>query len=108
MAKALPIEELSIEELAPKLAERAIAIHKIAHKPKPKVQKRASSGPNLMKGINSIIVMALAAGPLRAVDLQPKVIAAGFSANSVNSRLESLRNQGVVEQTGEGRWRMKQ
>jgi hypothetical protein len=108
IAKLLPIEDFSVEELPIKtLAERAIAI---AHRPKLKRQthKRASPGPNLKNGINGIIMMALSDGGLkRAVELQPKVKAAGFSENSVNSRLEALRSHGVIEQIGDGRWKLK-
>jgi hypothetical protein len=107
IAKFLPVEALEVEEIAPKptLAERAIAIHKLAHKPR---QKRASPGPNLKKGINSIIMVALSDGPKRPVELQLKIKAAGFSPNSVTSRLEELSKFGVIERVGDGRWKIKE
>jgi hypothetical protein len=107
MSKMLPIEDLEVEEIAPKpkLAERAIAIHKLTHKPKPQIHKRVSPGPDLKKGINGIIVTELSTGPKRAIDMQPKVMAAGFSINSITSRLEELRKYGVIERDGEGRWK---
>jgi hypothetical protein len=114
MAKFLPIEDLSVEEVPskPTLAERAIAIHKqhaitAAKKPKRQIHKRASPGPNLTGGINGIVMIALSDGPKRAIDIQPKVVAAGFSASSVNSRLEELRKLGVIERVGDGTWRKK-
>jgi hypothetical protein len=108
IAKMLPIEDVSIEEIVPKptLAERAIAIHKLMHKPKRKIS-RASPGPNLSKGINGIILTELSTGPKRAVELQPKIVADGFSANSVNSRLEELRKYGAIERTSTGLWKIK-
>jgi hypothetical protein len=113
IAKFLPIEDLSVEEIVPKptLAERSIAIHKLTqqaiatHKSKPQINKRASPGPNLKKGINGIVVTELSTGPKRAIDMQPKVVAAGFSANSVTSRLEELRKYGVIERMGDGKWK---
>jgi hypothetical protein len=105
MSKMLPIEDLEVEELPvkPTLAERAIAI---AHrKPQHKKLKRASPGPNLEKGVNGVIMAALSDGPKRAIEIQPKVVAAGFSANSVTSRLEELRKYGVIERNNDGMWR---
>jgi hypothetical protein len=115
LSKFLPIENLAVEELVekpkPTLAERAIAIaHRTTEKvgkPQRKKFKRASPGPNLSKGINGIIMVALADGPKRPVDIQPKVVAAGFSANSVTSRLEELRKYGVLEHSSDGLWRKK-
>jgi hypothetical protein len=108
IGKFLPIEDLSVEELVekPKLAERAVAIHKLTHRPKR--HKRASPGPDLTRGINGIIMSELSTGPKRAFDVQPKVTAAGFSPNSVNSRLEELRKFGVVEREGDGKWKRRE
>lgn len=121
LAKMLPIENLKVEELGPwpitgsKLlgatpqADRAIALHqKRFPKPAtPHVNRRASPGPSLTRGINMIIVTELEKGPKREVELRPKVKAAGFSSNSTSSRLESLRNHGIVERSGVGVWRLK-
>ena len=113
IAKMLPIENLSVEELAPAsktpLADRAIAHHqkKFPTQPKKQISQRARPGPNLTHGVNMVIVNELESGPKRASELQPKAKAAGFSANSVNSRLEALRNHGVVERIGDGRWKLK-
>ena len=108
IAKMLPIEDLNVEELPPtkttgerELAELAHSLH-----PRRLAHKRASPGPNLKKGINGIIMVALKDKPMRATELQPLLKAAGFSSNSVNSRLEALRNQGVLERIGDGRWKI--
>ena len=111
IAKMLPIEDVSVEEIAPASktpqADRAIALHQKKFPTQRKKQTRASPGPSLTSGVNMVIVNELGSGPKRATELQPKATAAGFSANSVNSRLEALRNHGIVERIGDGRWRMK-
>jgi hypothetical protein len=109
IGKFLPVEDLSVEEIVerpPKLPLQAIA-HAVNHITKRTTEKktRASPGPNLKKGINGIIMTALADGPKRANQLKPKVKAAGFSENSVNSRLEALRGYGVLEMIGDGTWK---
>lgn len=108
LSKMLPIESLSVEEIIPSrapLAERAIELHQKRF-PKPQKYKRKSPGPSLERGINLAIITALADGPKTAIELQPKVKAAGFSQNSVNSRLEALRKHGLVGRIGDGRWRL--
>jgi hypothetical protein len=102
IAKFVPIEDLEVEELAPRV-ETAPKPKLIADR---KPNKRASRGPNLKKGVNGIIVVALKDKPLRAADLQPLVKAAGYSANSVNSRLEALHRFGVLARIGDGRWKL--
>jgi hypothetical protein len=109
MSKMLPIENLSVEEFVER--QPRPPLEAIAHAVKPitkrKSFKRASPGPNLEKGINSIIMTALSDGPQRAIDIQPKIAAAGFSQNSISSRLEELRKYGVLERTDDGSWRKK-
>jgi hypothetical protein len=101
IAKFLPVEDVSVTEIVPKL--KAPTLH--LPRAEKKTNKRASPGPNLKKGINGIIMAEFSTGPKRALDLQPKVVAAGFSANSVNSRLEELRKVGVIERMGDGKWK---
>jgi len=105
IAKMLPIEDLEVEELpAGTLAERAIAMHKLTHA----IKGKGSHGRLPMKldrGINKIILEALSTGPKRALELHPPVVAGGWSKSSVNSRLEFLREKGIVEPIGDGTWR---
>ena len=100
-AKMLPIDDLSVEEIPPKLtlAERAIAIQR-----KPQARKNS---PRLNMGINGIILTAMKDKPMRALQMKSLIVAAGFSANSVNSRLEALRLKGIIERVGDGTWRVK-
>jgi hypothetical protein len=102
IAKMLPIDNLSVEELtltAP--AEKRAMLPRQAAK-----LQRKSSGPNLEKGINKIIVEILSDGvPRRAVEMEPAIEAAGYAKNSVTSRLEALKAQKVVERHAGG-WRL--
>jgi hypothetical protein len=117
LSKFLPIEQLSVEEVLDKTPrfDLEAQVRKLGsdsllpskHKPQRKKIKRASPGPNLEKGINGIIMVALSDGPKRAIDIQPKIAAAGFSQNSASSRLEELRKYGVIERNSEGLWRKK-
>jgi hypothetical protein len=111
MSKMLPIENLSVEELAPAsktpLADRAIEHHRKKFLPRKHVNTRARPGPSLTRGINMIIVGELEKGPKRAIEMQPKLKAAGFSPNSVTSRLEALQGHGIVVRVGDGRWKLK-
>ncbi len=100
-AKMLPLENLSVEEVLSGVE----ATPRLAPTMKKRV-KRRSAGPDLKKGINGILVTALKDKPLRAAELGPMIKAAGFSANSVNSRLEELRKQGVIERVGDGTWKL--
>lgn len=115
MSKVLPIDDLSVEELPP----APIPKHNIAQQVKrlgadslmpPKQQhrkKRPNRGLNLKQGINGIILAHMADGqPHREVDLRPLLKAGGYSENSVASRLQSLKEHGVVRQLGRGEWRL--
>jgi hypothetical protein len=113
LSKFLPIENLSVEEVMPQ-SDRLVlkpvpagAMKILAAAKQRRKFKRASLGPNLEKGINGVIMTALSSGPQSAKDLLPKTVAAGFSPNSVTSRLEELRRFGVIERVGDGTWRKK-
>jgi hypothetical protein len=121
IAKMLPVEDVSVEEIPIKSTLARLTDHAIALGQNPEARKRgrdiiakyakpkrASPGPSLTKGINAIIIAELKSGPKRAAEIQPKVTAAGFSLNSVNSRLESLRLFGVITRVGDGLWRLIQ
>jgi hypothetical protein len=109
IAKMLPIENLSVEELAPPRAPQVT--HSLAPpkppKPPKSSRKRHSPGPDLKKGINRIIVEIMEDGePHRAADMQRAIAAGGYSKDSVGSRLEALRAQGIVDHLDDGRWRL--
>jgi hypothetical protein len=106
MSKMLPIENLSVEELVehqPKLPIEAIA-HAVKHI---KRKKRPSIPIRLDRGINGIILTAMSDKPVRAIEIRPKIVAAGFSGNSLTSRMQFLQEHGVIEPLGNGTWRKK-
>ena len=103
IAKMLPIEDLEVEEIpAHKPPAKPIAL---SNGRKPQARKKQNP-PRLNMGINGIVLTAMKGKPMKAVELQPLIVAAGFSANSINSRLESLREKGIVERVGDGTWRL--
>ena len=102
-AKMLPIDNVSIEEIPSIKAEpKPIAL---PNGRKPQARKR-NNPPRLNMGINGIVLTAMKGKPMKALELTPLIVAAGFSANSINSRLESLRIKGIIERVGDGRWRV--
>jgi hypothetical protein len=109
LAKVLPIEDLQVEELlvTEKTVQPQIAPAprlQAVSKPKKK-SKRQSRGIALNHGINALILNYLADDkPHRAAELQPVLSAAGFSGNSVGSRLQALRAAGVIFQPELGLW----
>lgn len=112
-SKLLPIDDLSIEELierpVPTQAERLTNVLGIAprHKPKHKYKRKPSKPMDLTVGINRIVMDALSDRlPHRAVEMKPAFKMGGYSENSVGSRLQNLERHGVVEQIGDGTWRL--
>ena len=109
LSKMLPIDNLSVEEIVPIKTERVITgvkAHPQIRSPTAR-KKRHSNGLDLKKGINGVMLAVLNDGqPHRATELRPLVKAAGFSSNSVGSRLQALREKGVVKQIGDGTWRL--
>jgi hypothetical protein len=108
MSKMLPIEDLMVEEVmpestTPKFVEAPWTRRKVQLRQK---VKRKSDGPNLKEGINGVIVRALEGKPQRATDLQPLLKQAGFSPNSVGSRLQALERFKIVARNSEGIWRL--
>ena len=116
LGKVLPIEDLNVEEFIerPQSQPTVLKAHRVitglksqVQIAKPKGKRRVSKPLDLNAGINAVIMEAMAGGlPVRAVDLRPKIKARGFSENSVGSRLQNLREHGVVEQAGDGTWRL--
>lgn len=111
LSKFLPVEDLHVEEVM----ERSVP--KQSPSPMPKMarqvtalkppKRRRPRGLMLDAGINALIIEAMAdGGTHRAVDLMPLLTARGYSANSVSSRLQSLREHGVVKPAGRGAWRL--
>jgi len=113
----LPFEIISAGEIEETPAPRpnpAIRFDERFDLPKPKPDrphKRYATRPptrpmRLDVGINRIIVEALKERPHRAVELRPLLKKGGFSEGSLSSRLDKLRNKDIVEQVGDGTWRL--
>jgi hypothetical protein len=106
MAKVLPIEDLSVEEIAPTPARPKLVAQRRLEKPPRKKSNRG--GPNLKTGANSIIMELLADGAGHAAnELKPMFKARGLSENGVGSALEKLRRRGVIHHPAVGLWGIK-
>ena len=107
LAKFLPVDNLSVEEVRPKAPPGTPHLKEIKKLAKPQRAKRKSKGLNLSDGVNGIVMRILEDGqPHRAVEMEGPVKAKNYSGNSVGSRLQNLREHGIVEQIGKGRWRL--
>jgi hypothetical protein len=105
MSKMLPIDNLSVEEMVERTPETKFVEAPWTKRP---IKRRKPSIPiRLDQGINSVVMAALAEGPVSEVVLRPKIKAHGFSPNSVSSRLQFLQRKGFIERVGDGRWRKK-
>ena len=106
MSKLLPIEDLSVEEVI----ERPSTPHQKQFPAKPKQKRivpRPGEGPNLKMGINGIIARHLSNGlGHNANELRKALKAGGYSMSSLSSRIEELRKAGIVENLGQGVWRL--
>jgi hypothetical protein len=103
MSKMLPIENLSVEELVEHQPKLPIA-HAVKHIT---TKRKKRSSLRLDRGINGIILTAMSDKPVRAIEIRPKIVAAGFSGNSLTSRMQFLQEHGVIEPLGDGTWRRK-
>jgi hypothetical protein len=104
LAKVLPIEDLSVEEIAPTPAKlkAKTAPQLVEHK-----KKRASPKGrlNIKQGANAIVLELFSDDrPHQAIELKPLFAARGLSANGVGSALEKLKRRGLVFQPGLGLW----
>lgn len=109
-SKLLPIEDLSIEELAP---EHARAIAKatqqvVLAKPQiKKVNRRGNNRFNPDKGVNKIILDMLADGkPHHVAEADGTIKEAGYSPNGMYSRIQRLQRHGLVFQPRAGLWQL--
>lgn len=120
MAKVLPIEDLSVEEIAPTPVREkrithdpAIRFDKRFDAPKPKRKRKFgtrapdSYKPNLEAGTNAIILKVLADGQIhRTREIKDGYAAGGYNPNGTGSSIERMRKWGVIERVGEGQWRL--
>ena len=119
MAKVLPIEDLSVEEIAPTPVREkrithdpAIRFDKRFDAPKPKLKRKFGARapgykPNLEAGTNAIILKVLADGQIhRTREIKDGFLAAGYNPNGTGSSIERQRKWGLIEKAGIGQWRL--
>lgn len=117
MAKFLPIQDLTVEELAPmedrinaKMQALGNALEAKQLKPKRK-QLRAPrvSGYaiNIYAGVNAVLLNALADGQAHTIsDAFPAIREAGYSPNGIYSRLERLVKHGYIVKIVSGMYKL--
>lgn len=108
IAKFLPVEELQIEELMPIVPTQSkLAQQSIPTLPRRKRKIERPNITNLEAGTNRIMLELFSDGqPHKAVELKPAFKRENYSVNSIGSRLNSLRKKGILEQLGDGTWRL--
>jgi hypothetical protein len=111
MAKILPIEDLSVEEVPEKL-QKVGKVEKIARLEGPEkrpqqLRRNRHLGPSLEGGVNGVILRALEDGqPHRYGDLRKVVAAAGYAASGMGAKLTRLRALNAVHQPDVGFWQI--
>jgi hypothetical protein len=108
LAKVLPIEELSVEEIAPTPAKLKIKTAPQLVKPKLKRAPRASGyAPNLEAGTNAATLKVLADGQVhRTKEIKKAFVATGYNPNGTGSTIERLRKWGLIRRVSEGHWQL--
>jgi len=113
IAKFLPIQDLSVEEVIEREPDPAIRFDKRFDLPKPvrakQVRKVKGSGfaLNLYAGGNAIIMATFADGKVHVgSDTFPAMRAAGYTTNGLYGRLKRLRNYGYLMQPRRGQWQL--
>lgn len=113
MSKFLPIEDLSVEEVAPPLGQYPITqaiINTVERLPKhaPRLRRRRSGyAMKLHAGANAIIMAVLADGALHpGSDINPSMVKAGYATNGLYGRLERLRTHGYIARPRSGYWQI--
>jgi hypothetical protein len=116
IAKFLPVEDLQVEEVGPRVvpvatvatvATVARVARLVAPISPPRERRRGRVPMQLDQGANAIIIKALADGkPHSAGALKPLFRAAGYADSGVGSRLDKLKDAGVVHQPEFGLWQL--
>jgi hypothetical protein len=108
LAKVLPIEDLSVEEIAPTPAKLKAKTAPQLVKPQRKQAPRvAGYAKNLEAGTNAIILKVLADGQVhRTREIKEAFTAGGFNPNGTGSTIERQRKWGLIRRVGEGQWQL--
>jgi hypothetical protein len=115
ISKFLPVENLSVEELAPAPLEQFSSqlAKELGWQPRPvrlpQVRKKKGSGyaMNLHAGANAIMMAMFSDGKVHLPsDCFPSLKAAGFSVNGSYGKFERLKRHGIVVKLGKGKWQI--
>jgi DNA-binding transcriptional ArsR family regulator len=116
LSKMLPIEDLTVEEIAaPTMEEKINQLHvnlkhanALSSIKRKKYARRPAHPMDLTKGINRIILDLLEQGPHTAIQMKEALVTSGhgYSPNSIGSRLQSLEEKGIVKRKGDGTWKL--
>ena len=112
MAKVLPIEDLSVEEIAPTPAKAARQLADNGQLVKPKRRRRATRTPesyqvNLKEGVNGVLMDILSDGQVHETAVfKPAMTTRGYAAAGTSSALAKLLKRGVVFQPEFGLWQL--
>jgi len=102
MAKVLPIEDLSVEEI---VEPRSVVTPQI-ERPQFK-RKRSAPPPNLKAGVNAIVLGILSDGKAHPTsEIKPAMAKQGYAAAGAGSELEKLRKRGLIYQPDFGAWQL--
>jgi hypothetical protein len=102
IAKFLPVEDLQVEEIEPRMAEKLRPIAKIEQ---PKRRNRFSV--DLKAGGNAAVMAVLADGqPHSYRELRLAIGKAGFASSGIGAKLARLKEAKVVHQPASGMWQI--
>jgi hypothetical protein len=101
VAKVLPIEDLSVEEIV----EQRTAVTPQIERPKRKRKHFARA--NLETGVNAIVLGVLSDGKAHPTsEFKPAMARQGYSAAGSGSALEKLKKRGLIHQPDFGMWQL--
>ena len=114
VAKVLPIEDLSVEEIAPVPVKAGRQLADSGPHPQLAKPKRRSPAPrkngyaaNLDAGTNAIILKVLADGkPHRTREIKDAFVAGGYNPNGTGSSMARQEKWGLIEHVGVGMWQL--
>ena len=111
LSKFLPVQDLSVEEVMERPAERPLIAKGTPFKaPRvPQVRRKKGSGYalNLYAGSNAIIMATFADGePHAGVECDAAMSVAGYATNGLYGRLDRLRRHGYITHLRPGQWQL--
>jgi DNA-binding PadR family transcriptional regulator len=106
LSKMLPIENLKVEEIMEPISPTMAMKFTNGASTQHTIPEQRTTHINLKTGINKVILDMLENGPHHAIDFRKSLSNAGYSPNSISSRLQNLEKHGVVKRIGDGAWKL--